>query len=113
MRRNRQFTAEQKAAVLKRHHVEKMPVSQVCEEFGLQPSVFYAWQKQFFENADKAVAATKGAQSTSTREKQLEATIATLQAKLARKDSVIAEISEEYTNLKKNLGSPDRSLGSP
>jgi len=30
--------------------VEQVPVSQVCEEAGIQTTQFYQWQKQFFEN---------------------------------------------------------------
>ena len=37
----RSFTHEQKATLLARHYVEKVPVSQLCEENDLQPSVFY------------------------------------------------------------------------
>lgn len=105
-RNRRHFTAEQKATALKRHHVDKIPVSEICEELKLQPSLFYLWQRQLFENADKAVGAVKNGQAASQREKQLEAKLAALEAKLARKDSVIAEISEEYTTLKKELGEP-------
>ena len=51
----RSFTADQKAALLLRHHVDKVPVSQLCEENDLQPSLFYYWQKQLFENAATAL----------------------------------------------------------
>ena len=29
---------------------EKEPISKLCGEVGLQPTVFYRWQKEFFEN---------------------------------------------------------------
>jgi len=29
--------------------VEKVPVSDLCEEYQLQPTVFYRWQKELFE----------------------------------------------------------------
>ena len=44
----RSFTATQKTAILRRHLVDKIPISQVCEEEGIQPSLFYYWQKQLF-----------------------------------------------------------------
>ena len=44
-------TPEQKAALLRRHHVEKVPVSTICDEEELQPSVFYDWQRELFERA--------------------------------------------------------------
>jgi transposase-like protein len=106
MPRSRQHRpARQKAAALKKHLVEKVPVSDVCEEIGLQPSVFYTWQKQLFDNADKAFDGTRSG-GGNARERELEAKIAALEAKLARKDAVIAEISEEHVKLKKSLGEP-------
>ena len=41
-----------------------------------------------------------------SREQELEAKIAALEVKLARKDAIIAEVSEEYVKLKKALGEP-------
>ena len=48
------YTAEEKVAVLRRHLLDKVPVSDLCEELGLQPTVFYRWQKEFFENGAAA-----------------------------------------------------------
>jgi len=49
MRQERKhFTPEDKVAILRRHLVDKVPVSELCEELGLRPSVFYRWQKEFF-----------------------------------------------------------------
>jgi len=49
-RRRKNYAPEEKVAILKRHFVEKVPVSDLCDELGLNPNVFYGWQKQFFEN---------------------------------------------------------------
>jgi transposase-like protein len=46
----RHFTGQEKVAILRRHLVEKVPVSDLCEEHGLHPTVFYRWQKDFFEH---------------------------------------------------------------
>jgi transposase len=104
----RSFTPEQKATLLARHYVEKVPVSQLCEENDLQPSVFYYWQKQLFENAPSAL--QPGAAAAS---KQLVGKIEALEQQLARKDSVIAKkdeviawVTEEHIKLKKALGEP-------
>ena len=43
------YTAAEKVAILRRHLLEQEPVSKLCDEFGLQPTVFYRWQKEFFE----------------------------------------------------------------
>ena len=95
---------EEKAALLKRHYVDKVPVSTICEETGLQPSVFYYWQRELFERAAHALGSAPG--RTSSREQELEKRNAALEAKLAKKDQVIAEISQEYVDLKKELGEP-------
>jgi transposase len=55
MRKERKhFTPEEKVAILRRHLVDKIPVSELCEELGLRPTVFYRWQKELFENGAAA-----------------------------------------------------------
>ena len=48
------YTAEEKVAILRRHLLELEPVSKLCDELGLQPTVFYRWQKEFFDNGAAA-----------------------------------------------------------
>jgi transposase len=96
---------EAKAALLRRHHIDKVPVTTICEEAGLQPSVFYHWQRELFERAAH-VLGNAPAGSVSGREQQLEKKVTALEARLVRKDEVIAEISQEYVTLKKELGEP-------
>jgi transposase-like protein len=98
----RRFTAEQKVAILKEHLVEKTPVSQVCDKRGINPTAFYRWQKEFFENG--AAAFEAGAPRADGRARQLEERIEKLTTKLARKDEVIAELMEDYVRVKKSLG---------
>jgi transposase-like protein len=100
----RHFTTNQKVAILRRHLVDKVPVSEVCAENDLQPSVFYDWQRVMLENLGSALQPATA--TTTSREKELERENEALRAKLAKKDSVIAEISEEYVTLKKELGEP-------
>ena len=76
-----------------------MPVSDLCDELGLHPTVFYRWQKQFFENG-----ATAFERTSKPRKSKFEDKIARLESKLSHKDEVIAEIMEEYVKLKKELG---------
>lgn len=95
----RSFSAEQRAGILRRHHIDKVAVSKVCEEEDIQPSLFYYWQKQLFENATAALQP-----SDAPRVRELEKENDALKAKIAKKDEVIAEISEEYVALKKARG---------
>ncbi|HEX2100993.1 MAG TPA: transposase [Candidatus Synoicihabitans sp.] len=104
-RARRQFTTEQKAAILRRNMVDKEPVSEICNELGLQPSLFYQWQRQMFENLAAALSGP-ASEGPSRREKELTHKVAHLEERLAKKDSVIAEISAEYVQLKKELGEP-------
>lgn len=108
-RTRRYFSAEQKVTLLKRHHLDKVPISDICDQETLQPSVMYTWQKQLFENAAGIFESPPNGKPS--REQALEARIAELEAKLAKKDeviakkdAVIAEISGEYVNLKKAAG---------
>lgn len=74
--------------------------SQFCNlstEYEQQPGVFYYWQKQAFENL---AGAFQPAVTTSSREKDLEREVEALKARVAKKDAVIASISEEYVTLK-------------
>ena len=95
----RAFTGEEKVAILRRHLVDKVAVSDVCEEYGLNPTVFYRWQKVLFENGAAAFEQRGGA-----RERKLEQKVEALSSKLAHKDEVIAEIMESHVALKKSLG---------
>jgi len=93
--------AEEKVAILRRHLIEKVPISTLCDEHQLHPTVFYRWLKQFFENGTAAFGPPP------RPEKQVEAReqrIAFLEAKLKRKDEVLAELMEEHIALKKSLG---------
>lgn len=103
-RARRNHSSQQKAELLKKHLVDKVPVSDICDAHQLQPSLFYYWQRQLFDNAQAAF--EPGKSGATSREKELEARVAQLEAKLAKKDAVIAEISEEYVQLKKELGEP-------
>jgi transposase-like protein len=102
----RHYTTEQKVALLKRHMVDKVPVSDLCNEEDLPPSVFYRWQSLLFENLGAALSTPAAVNGPSKREKEQAQELAQLKARLAKKDQVIAEISEEYVNLKKELGEP-------
>ena len=105
-RSRRQYTTEQKVEILRRHMVDKVPVSDLCNELGIQPSVFYQWQRQVLENLAGALITPAPATGPSKREKELAAENAQLKARLVKKDGVIAEIAAEYTQLKKELGEP-------
>jgi transposase len=80
----RRLSPEQKIAILKAHLVDQKPISDLCDQPGLQPGQFYRWQQEFFERGSMVFEA-RG-------------------EKLVRKDSVLAELMEEHVALKKSLG---------
>lgn len=92
-------TAQEKVSILREVLIERQSVSEVCERHHLQPSQFYTWQKQLFENG--AAAFGRDAASDQARAQEQ---IRVLQARLADKDEVIADISQEYVRLKKVHG---------
>jgi len=94
----RKFTVEQKAAILRRHLRDRVPVSDLCDEYKLQPSVFYGWQRQLLENLGSALEPGGRQRSRDKHETKLESKIEALEAKLAKKNNVIAEISEKYVS---------------
>ena len=101
--KRKRFTAEEKVRLLRLHLIEKELVSDICDRHRLNPNVFYRWQKQFFENGTAAFnQAGNGHKDSQT--KKLEEKISRLQAKLANKDKVIAEIRPSHVQLKKSLG---------
>ena len=98
------FTPEEKVSILRRHLLDKVPVSTICEEAGIQPSLFYQCQKQFFENGSAAFAnhGKRGKAEADAKDRK----IAALQDKLRVKNEVLAELMEEHVQLKKELGEP-------
>jgi transposase len=103
-RQRRHFTPEQKVALLREHFLDKVPVSDLCEKHGIAVTLFYNWQKQFFENGSAAFTANDKRRKADTDAKDEK--IAQLEAKLQRKNEVLSELMEEHVQLKKALGEP-------
>ena len=97
----RRFSGTEKVAILKRHLIDKVPVSNLCDELDLYPNQFYAWLKELFENGHTAFDNGRRAKAV---EDAKDRKIEQLEAKLQRKNEVLAEVMEEHTLLKKELG---------
>jgi transposase len=98
-RQRKNYTPQEKVQILRRHLVDKVAVSDLCEEYHLHPTVFYRWHKEFFENGAAAFT------HESSREQQAaERRIASLEEKLQKKNEVLSELMEEHVQLKKDLG---------
>src|SRR5262249_12451450 len=79
---------------------------EALEELGLQPTVFYRWQEEFFENRAAAFEQKRLTSHSADQER-----IAYLEKKIHTKDKVPAELIAEHVALKKTLGNSDRGPG--
>ena len=79
----RHFSGPEKVAILKRHLLEKVPVSDLCDELGIAPNLFYRWQKEFFDNGHAAFDNDRKSRAVEdAKDKKIEL----LEAKLQRKN---------------------------
>ena len=100
-KQRRHFDGPQKVAILKQHLVDKVPISDLCDQHAVHANQIYDWLKKFFENGHAAFDTGRKSQAADTAKDDK---IEKLEAKLARRDSVMAELLEAHTLLKKELG---------
>ena len=98
-KRRKNYTPEEKVAILKKHFLEKVSLSDLCDRYNLQPTVFYRWQKQFFEDG-----ALVFRRQSKRKADGYERKVSALEQKLTQKNEVLAELMEEHIALKKSLG---------
>ena len=94
----RHWSAEEKVKLLRRHLIENVPISKVCEEVSLAPSLFHIWKEQLFQNA--ALAFERKRPERNQDQQRIEK----LEKKIRQKDEVLAELMAEHISLKKQLG---------
>jgi transposase-like protein len=100
---HKQFSGVEKMGILREHLIEGVPISEVCRKHGLQPTVFYHWQKRLFEGGAAFFDSQRGGRP---RRDDAALKIEALRAKLQQKNEVLAELMEEHLALKKNRGEP-------
>ncbi|MBI4548445.1 MAG: transposase [Ignavibacteriae bacterium] len=98
MQKRRHDSGDEKVSILRRHLVERVPVSDLCEHYHISPAVFYRWQKEFFEKGGSVF------QSSLSSNQGSEKRIVVLETKLVQKNEVLAELMAEHLKLKKTLG---------
>lgn len=103
-RNRRRFSPEDKAAAVRRHVLGNEAVSSICESLGIAPNQFYRWQKELFDHAAAAFELKGQSRRQDSRTAHLERENERLRGQLAHKDTVIAEVTEDYVRLKKTLG---------
>ena len=95
----RHWSAEEKTKLLRRHLIEKVPISKICEEARLAPSLFHRWQEQLFVNAALALGDRRAPDRSQDQQR-----IEKLEQKIQQKNEVLAELMGEHVALKKALG---------
>ena len=108
-RERKTLAGPEKLAILRRYLVEKTPISDLCDQHGLQPSQIYYWQAQLFEHGASVFERKPGRQASAETAKdrkieQLESAIAQKELKLAQKNEVISELMEANVREKKLNG---------
>jgi transposase-like protein len=94
----RHWKTEDKVKALRKHLIEKVTVTKICDEMDLAPSQYHRWQEQLFLNAQLALEG-KRAERTQDQKK-----VEKLEQKIRQKDEVLAELMAEHLALKKELG---------
>jgi transposase len=97
----RSFTPQQKAEIIRRHLAGKEAVSQLAEEFHIQPGQIHGWIKLVLDQAEAAFRRQGGNRRVDDGKDRR---IAKLEEKLVQKNEVIAELMEENVRSKKANG---------
>ena len=105
----RKFTAEQKAAIVRRHLKGKEAISAIAEELSVQPTQIHQWVAQALEQIERAFEKTaKSEKATKLADSKInqlkEQQVRRLQEKIIHKNEVIAELMEENVRAKKANG---------
>ena len=91
----RQFAPTTKLQILKEGRTTNTPISQVCDQYAISPTLFYQWERV----ADQA--ALEALQGQKRGRKKLRASEEQLLAEVQRLREVIAELSAENLQFKK------------
>ena|SRR5579862_1267563 len=97
-KQRKHYSPEEKVSILRRRLVEGVSISSLCGELSLKPTVFFRWQKEFFENGVAAF----GPQPPSGQAGE-QHRIAALEQRLQRMNHVLAVMMEEHVALKEHV----------
>ena len=104
MSQRKQYSPEQKVSIVRRHLLENVPVSDLCDEFRIHATQYYQWQKQLFENGAGAFARRPNKANVKRQQNAHEKKIGQLEEKLQNRNEIVAELLQEHVQLKKELG---------
>ena len=99
-RSQRKYKPEFKLKLLRRHLQDNVPISSLCEENNIKPSLFYKWQSELFKSGHIVFSNFKPDKIHLNYQKQIQS----LEKKLVKKNDALAELVQEYIILKKEYG---------
>ena len=117
VKKQNRYSPDEKVSILKRHLVDKVAVSDLCDQHGLSPTVFYRWQKQFFENG--SIAFTQKRKGKKNRQdhriRELEQSIEKVnrEVEIRRKIQFLRLHSEKLSALGRLASSIAHTFGNP
>lgn len=79
--------------------MDETPVSEICQDRDIQPSVLYTWQRELCLRGANLFETKLSPCKVDLSDKK----VAALEAKLAEKDGVIAALPQEHVELEKLL----------
>lgn len=82
--KRKRLSGAEKMAIVKRYLVERVPISDLCDQHGIQPSQIYRWQAAVFEHGADAFELKRGRNGRSA-ESAKDVRIAKLEAAPRRK----------------------------
>ena len=102
-RKRRSFSASDKATAVRRHLVDKVPVSQIADQMQVQPTLIHNWINSVMSQAERVFETPRAAKAD---ESKADRRLHDLREKLIAKNEVIAELMEENIRSKKDNGEP-------
>lgn len=97
MSKRKHYSAKEKVRILREHLENQVPVSEICQQHGIHPNLFYKWKKQLFEGAlDIFSGSHKNGKSAIERKNEQ------MKTKLSEMREVISWLTEENLKLRKN-----------
>jgi transposase-like protein len=100
-RKRRSFSAADKAAAVRKHLVDKIPVSQIADQMRIQPTLIHNWVNTAMAQVERAFETPRAARADQSKTHRQ---VAELREKLIAKNEVISELMEENIRSKKDNG---------
>ena len=99
-KQRKHYAPEEKVAILRRHLLEKEPISKLCDEVGLPADGLLPLAEGVLRERGVLPSSRKARPNHSAEQER----IAYLEKKIQTKDEVLAELMAEHVALKKDIG---------